>query len=85
MLKCKICECEFIPVIDKHYVARDNGKSGLSTTFANVEGNLYDAFNCPACGCQIIAQERKRNDYHETLTTLAKNQKEDEEEHENEE
>lgn len=61
MLKCKICECEFVPVIDKHYVAKDNGESGLSTMFKSVEGNLYDTFDCPACGCQIIAQERKRN------------------------
>lgn len=60
MLKCKVCGCEFTPVIDKHYVARDNGESGISTCFKSVEGNLYDTFDCPACGCQIIAQERKR-------------------------
>lgn len=61
MIKCKICGCEFVPVIDKHYIARDNDESGMSTVFKHTEGNTYDAFDCQACGCQIIAQERKRN------------------------
>lgn len=60
MLKCKICGKEFIPSIDRHYVAKDNGESGLSTVFKSIEGNLYDTFDCPECGCQVIAQERKR-------------------------
>lgn len=60
MIKCKICGCEFVPVIDKHYIARDNGESGMATVFKRIEGNMYDTFDCPACGCQIIAQERKR-------------------------
>ena len=60
MIKCKVCGCEFTPVIDKHYITRDNGESGISTAFKHVEGNLYDTFDCPACGCQIIAQGRKR-------------------------
>lgn len=60
MIKCKICGCEFVPVIDKHYIARDNGESGMSTVFKHTEGNTYDAFDCSSCGCQIIAQERKR-------------------------
>lgn len=60
MIKCKICGYEFTPVIDKHYIARDNGEFGISTAFKRIEGNIYDVFDCPACGCQIIAQERKR-------------------------
>lgn len=60
MIKCKICGCEFVPVIDKHYIVRDNGESGMSTVFKHTEGNTYDAFDCPSCGCQIIAQERNR-------------------------
>lgn len=69
MIKCKICGCEFPPVIDKHYVARDNGRFGLVVTFqSNDEEKLYDAFDCPFCGCQTIAQERKR-DYMTNETT----------------
>lgn len=61
MIKCKVCGCEFTPVIDKHYIARDNDESGLSTVIKHIEGNLYDTFDCPACGCQIVVQERKRS------------------------
>lgn len=68
MIKCKVCGCEFTPVIDKHYVAVDNGESGISTVLRHVEGNLYDAFDCPACGCQIITQERKRTFFREDFT-----------------
>lgn len=62
MLKCKICGTEFPAVEERHYIARDNGKTGLSTAFgSNDEEKIYDSFDCPMCGCQIIAQERKRN------------------------
>lgn len=60
-MKCKICGCEFTPVVDKHYIARDCGESGIATAFKSTECKLYDSFDCPACGCQVIAQERKRN------------------------
>lgn len=29
--------------------------------FSKDEEKIYDAYDCPMCGCQIIAQERKRN------------------------
>lgn len=62
MLKCKICSCEFPAINEKHYIVRDNGKSGLAVAFGSEpEERLYDAFDCPMCGCQIVAQERKRN------------------------
>lgn len=60
MLKCKICEHEFVPVIDEHYVSRDNGVSGLAAAIRSPEEKHYDTFDCPICGCQVIAQERKR-------------------------
>lgn len=61
MIKCKICGCEFPPVIDKHYVSRDCGKTGVTAVFSKEEEKLYDTFDCPNCGCQVTAQERKRN------------------------
>ena len=61
MIKCKVCGCEFPAVADKHYTARDNTKTGLSTAFDHDEEKLYDAFDCPMCGCQAIVQERKRD------------------------
>lgn len=61
MLECKVCGTKFNAVIERHYLARDNGKSGLAAAFGPTdEKNLYDAFDCPMCGCQVIAKERKR-------------------------
>ena len=62
MLKCEICGTEFPAVKEKHYVSRDNGKSGLAASFeSNDEEKLYDTFDCPMCGCQIVVKTRKRN------------------------
>lgn len=61
MLKCKICGKEFEANLDRHYVARDNGKTGITVAISNSEEKLYDAFDCPACGCQVVVQERKRD------------------------
>lgn len=61
MLKCKICGCEFNAVKEKHYISRDNGKTGVVAVFeSNPEDVLFDTFDCPTCGCQITVQERKR-------------------------
>jgi len=63
-LKCKICDCEFVPEKKEHYVARTDGKTGVVSMFqSNDETGLFDAFDCPQCGCQVIAQERKRSLY----------------------
>lgn len=62
MLKCKICGTEFPPVKENHYVARENevvgGLNQLSS--GKKEQKVYDCFDCPMCGCQVVAQERKR-------------------------
>lgn len=61
MLKCKICGTEFPAIKENHYISRDNGKKGLAVAFgSNNEEGLHDTFDCPMCGCQVIAQERKR-------------------------
>lgn len=59
-IKCKVCGCEFNPIIEKHYVSRDAGKSGVVAAFSKDEEKLFDTFDCPECGCQVIVQERKR-------------------------
>lgn len=63
MLLCKVCGSELDPTIENHYVARDIEKQGISTMISCDEPKWYDAFNCPVCGCQVIAQERKRAEY----------------------
>ena len=69
MLKCKICGKEFEANIERHYISSDNDVKGLSSVIRKEEVTLYDTFDCPSCGCQVIAQERKRsiikNDEHE--------------------
>lgn len=60
--KCKVCGVEFALIAINHYVARDFGKTGglIASLNGSTEGMLYDAFDCPHCGCQNIMQERKR-------------------------
>lgn len=62
MLKCKICGTEFPATKDKHYITRDNGVNGglNQSLHGKQEEQLYDCFDCPNCGCQVIIQERKR-------------------------
>ena len=62
MLECKVRGTKFNAIVEKHYIARDNGKTGLAVAFGtNSEESLYEAFDCPMCGCQVIAKERKRS------------------------
>ena len=60
MLKCKICGTEFPAIEERHYIARDNSCTGAVVVFSKDEEKIYDAYDCPMCGSQIIAQERKR-------------------------
>lgn len=59
-LKCKICECEFIPEKKKHYISRNEVKIGFTNLAGGMEEKIYDTFDCHQCGCQNIVGERKR-------------------------
>ena len=59
-IKCNVCACEFIPEKDEHYISRDKIETGLTKIVNSSEENLYDTFDCPQCGCQMVMQERKR-------------------------
>lgn len=52
MLECKICGTKFNAIIERHYIAAFG---------STAEESLYDTFDCPMCGCQVIAKERKRD------------------------
>ena len=63
-MKCKVCENELLLNLDFHYIARDEeiertGLLGIAGK-SEKESKLYDAFDCPFCGCQNVMQERKR-------------------------
>lgn len=61
MLKCVVCGTEFPAIEEMHYIARDNKEIGLSAQIGSTkEEKIYDAYDCPMCGSQIIAKERKR-------------------------
>lgn len=60
LLKCGVCGTLFRPSLQTHYVARNAETTGVSTIMAKQEATLYDAYDCPECGCQYIVQERKR-------------------------
>lgn len=60
-LKCKICGVVFPALKEHHYISRDLTKTGLAVAFGSTdEPLLYDSFDCPCCGSQVIAQPRKR-------------------------
>ena len=62
MLECKICGCKFNAVEERHYISRDNGKSGLAVAFGSEpEEKLYDTFDCPSCGCQIVVRNERES------------------------
>ena len=54
---CQCCGHTFIPTKNTHYIAKEFPQAYIIQL---VEPGLkqYDAFDCPNCGCQIIAGER---------------------------
>lgn len=65
MLKCKICGTEFPSIKEQHYVGIiDASGFALAPILekGKEERKVYDCFDCPMCGCQVVAQERKRKD-----------------------
>lgn len=59
-MKCKCCNKEFEPKRELHYISRDVAKTGLAALGGEDEVKLFDAFDCPNCGCQNIFGERRR-------------------------
>lgn len=58
---CSVCGAKLELNKLYHYIARDDGVTGVTTVFTKEqEETIYDAFDCPVCGCQYIAKERKR-------------------------
>lgn len=55
---CKVCGYVFELTKKRHYIARE--KTELFLLPSNkMEPTLYDAFDCPNCGCQYIAKEKQ--------------------------
>lgn len=60
MRTCEICGHEFELTKDNHYIVRDNETTGIVTVGRHDEVQMYDAVDCPNCGCQIILCKRLR-------------------------
>lgn len=57
---CEVCGAEFQLKRRYHYIAKDAETTGFVALAGGPEVAIYDAFDCPCCGCQNIVQERKR-------------------------
>lgn len=60
MTTCGVCGRDFALIAEDHYVASDNLKTRMIGAFGGTEPDIYDAYDCPHCGCQNIMQTRKR-------------------------
>lgn len=59
MHTCCVCGRDFPLVREGQYVARNETPAGLTALVGVIEPTLYDAIDCPHCGCQNILQPRK--------------------------
>lgn len=57
MTTCKICGRDFPLIIEDHYTAKEPDPTGLAA-LGGVPRKLFDAFDCPHCGCQNVMQQR---------------------------
>lgn len=61
MATCKVCGRDFALIAEEHYVARGLEKGAVSVLVSGNEPELFDAFDCPHCGCQNVMQKRQRD------------------------
>ena len=74
---CRVCGRTFPLIAEKHYVARANEEVGITSVISKTGPKLYDAFDCPHCGCQNTMGLRLREN---NLTTPEQVDGEEEEE-----
>ena len=83
LVKCNICGYEFGAIKENHYISRDDDKQGvMSSLVIRDERKLYDTFDCPCCGCQVVVQERKRHYFENMFEDCTEEDDEEEEDDE---
>ncbi len=60
MVTCEICGFEFDVNKENRYTAENEITCGVAEIIVSKEATLFDACDCPNCGCQHILQPRKR-------------------------
>lgn len=58
---CEVCGSKIIPSKSHRYTAKGRiSTGGINNAITGVftEPELYDAYDCPVCGCQFIAGKR---------------------------
>ena len=60
MRTCEICGRDFALIVEEHYIATSNEKTGLARLAGGGEPDWYDAIDCPHCGCQQLLHARLR-------------------------
>lgn len=70
MWTCEVCGREFALMHEDRYTVRDETNRWLAVSFGSeAEPILWDAFDCPYCGCQNRIKGRKREVEEPTETT----------------
>lgn len=59
MGKCKVCGVEFALKKENHYLCK--GNVSVSDAFNGKKAIVFEAFDCPICGCQNVVNERYVN------------------------
>lgn len=67
LLECRVCGNKFAPDKEQVYTARECiSRGGINGALAGMkEPEVYDCYDCPVCGCQIVVQERLRGEWEE--------------------
>jgi len=55
---CTVCGNPFTLKIEELYLVRDTSAGGIINVIAGEKTLMWDAFDCPACGCQNRVHER---------------------------
>lgn len=56
-MKCKICEKEFELIATNKYKVKAASSVMTKAMFGNDKTTVYEAFDCPSCGCQNVVNE----------------------------
>lgn len=77
MKTCIVCGRDFPLLAENRYTARENVKTRIAALTTGGEESLFDAMDCPHCGCQNILNQRKR-EYIEECCGCCEGESEDE-------